>query len=871
MGDYIFVRTRVLFHVLGVAGFLISSPVWAGSFYVPPDIAGDLSATVAGDYIFISEDGTVSNNVLARGGNDTIINHGTVGNNIWGEDGNDYIVNYGTINGEIYGGNDDDVLINYGYVGVDLEGDDGNDVIINYGKVRSDLRGDAGDDLIINYGTIIVNDMEGGSGNDTMINYGFLLADEIFGNDGDDTIINYGYVASYVRGDDGDDKVENHGKVGDYLGGGDGNDTIVNSGTVGTDIRGDAGNDVVIMQSGPEKVGGNIDGGEDFDTIVYSGGTWVQNHFKVINFEDLAIDATRELTLSGPWDIGSRVAFVNGGTLNIPDSLAAGGLEINSGSAFIEGTLRAANVTNRGLLWGTGTIIGNTFNYGTISPGNSIGTLTMDGSYVHGQGAMYLAEINRNGASDLLSITGVAILNGGTVNTRLPRRLYNHGYSWTILRADGGVTGKFDMISGQPHSAVLSLKMAYSPVTASLYVDRKPYALFGNTVNEKAIGSSLDAIVPIVVGSGAEMERFLTSLDFDFSAVQIGQVLGAINPEMYTVFPSAARKSTSQFTGFVSHRIDQIQEASAFGMTTDSDASSEILANSMANGSETVVKADPLKRNWQLWGRMYGSNTDRDASSEHEGYQFRSNGIVFGSDGRVASRIRAGFALGMNNTDLDFETDDSGEQSSLLAGVYSEAGFDNFHFDLSLGFGWHEGDSRRLVDLPYSSYQVTPAVDSTSLQAHVRGDYLFGSERWLFGPVVGLDYASISTDGFSENSGSILDLKVEESKDEYFVSRLGVKIAGRLGLEEAVVFPRFGLSWLHDFSDKENDLVASFVDYPGNLFVITGAGLPVDVISAEGGITVQFGEKASAFMEVSATFGDDYSDYVAALGMDWRF
>lgn len=55
-------------------------------------------------------------------------------------------------------------------------------------------------------------------------------------------------------------------------------------------------------------------------------------------------------------------------------------------------------------------------------------------------------EIGGGGTADLLSITGKAILQGGTVSVTAldPEASYRNGQSYTILTAAGGVVGTFD-------------------------------------------------------------------------------------------------------------------------------------------------------------------------------------------------------------------------------------------------------------------------------------------------------------------------------------------------------------------------------------------------------------------------------------------
>ena len=67
-----------------------------------------------------------------------------------------------------------------------------------------------------------------------------------------------------------------------------------------------------------------------------------------------------------------------------------------------------------GLVGGTGTLPATTINGGTLSPGNSIGTLTVQGNFVQ-NGGTYQVEVNPAGQNDRVNVTGTATINGGTV------------------------------------------------------------------------------------------------------------------------------------------------------------------------------------------------------------------------------------------------------------------------------------------------------------------------------------------------------------------------------------------------------------------------------------------------------------------------
>lgn len=105
---------------------------------------------------------------------------------------------------------------------------------------------------------------------------------------------------------------------------------------------------------------------------------------------------------------GGDVFVLSGGTLN-----GTGSYTQNNGSIQIDGTLIQSGVTiNGGTVQGVGTIQSNVVNSGgTVGPGNSPGTLTIDGDYTQSASGTLTIEIDL-GAHDLLDVIGNAFLDG---------------------------------------------------------------------------------------------------------------------------------------------------------------------------------------------------------------------------------------------------------------------------------------------------------------------------------------------------------------------------------------------------------------------------------------------------------------------------
>jgi hypothetical protein len=117
------------------------------------------------------------------------------------------------------------------------------------------------------------------------------------------------------------------------------------------------------------------------------------------------------LNLTGSLTINSGATLIaSGGSIGSATSMSvAGTLRTGAGSVSAPGIA----VTSSGVLTGNSSVTGNVTNDGTVAPGNSTGTLTINGNYT--QGATGALNIELDGASagqyDVLAVSGAATLD----------------------------------------------------------------------------------------------------------------------------------------------------------------------------------------------------------------------------------------------------------------------------------------------------------------------------------------------------------------------------------------------------------------------------------------------------------------------------
>ena len=140
-------------------------------------------------------------------------------------------------------------------------------------------------------------------------------------------------------------------------------------------------------------------------------------------------------------------------------STYTGATVVNTGGLFVNGSIASSSgltVNPGAFVAGTGTLPNTTISGGTLSPGNSIGTITVNGSLTFVGPGNYIVEVSPS-AADRTNVTGTATL-AGSVNAFFAPGDCTHRTHYTILSATGGLSGTFGGVEHQQSAGVSQRK-----------------------------------------------------------------------------------------------------------------------------------------------------------------------------------------------------------------------------------------------------------------------------------------------------------------------------------------------------------------------------------------------------------------------------
>ena len=233
-----------------------------------------------------------------------------------------------------------------------------------------------------------------------------------------------------------------------------------------------------------------------------------------------ASEGADELIISGIISGAGAVTVGGPGTTTFDAANTYTGGTTVDGTLLINGSVAGTVTVNAdGTVGGTGTLDDLVVS-GGVSPGESMGTLTVSNDVTFNNGSTFTVEIADSGATDLLAAGGMATLNSGaTVEALLVPGVFTPGQTFTILTAPGGVTGTFGSVTsslsfvnlGLNHNANDVEIEILSIITLATIMSESTYGSAVTTANSSAGENAIDLQNAVTI----ELTGDAAAFDFD--------------------------------------------------------------------------------------------------------------------------------------------------------------------------------------------------------------------------------------------------------------------------------------------------------------------------------------------------------------------
>lgn len=446
------------------------------------------------------------------------------------------------------------------------------------------------------------------------------------------------------------------------------------------------------------------------------------------------------LTLSGDSRSYAGPISLDAGTLNLTGALG-GRLVVNAGTADVTGSVLGGARVNAGVLRVGGTVDGDVFIgangtlrgtgrigtldlAGTLSPGNSPGTLTTTGDAIFRAGSFYDAELLANGTSDLLRVGGAARLEGGTVRvtTLDPETQYRDGTRYTILSAAGGLIGQFAGLT--ENSAFLDFALGYDANDAFLTVSViRTFPEVAETYNQRQSSTALATF-----GAGG------------------GDALAVYN-DILMLDEAPARAALDAASG-------EIYAATLGSMLRRTDGEARwLLGQAWSGGAE----------GWGIWGDLSGqrgrvASDGNGARWSHDQMQMTLGVDYRGLDNRWAVGLGGGYWSGdVTVRDRMSRADSDGWH----IGGYARYGDGGAGVSFALTGAYAQGDAEVDRTIRFGTLDRSASADADLKGWSLMGEARYGLPAgggWVVGPLARIGHADGWLGGFAETGADSLNL-----------------------------------------------------------------------------------------------------------------
>ena len=497
------------------------------------------------------------------------------------------------------------------------------------------------------------------------------------------------------------------------------------------------------------------------------------------------------------------------------------------------------------LVGGVGTLPSTTIN-GALSPGNSIGTITVNGNLAFGAGGAYLVEVSP-AAADRTNVTGTAALNGTVLAIFAPGSYITKQY--TILHANGGVGGAFASLSGNT-PANFSANLSYGAndvflnLTAALGQQQQ---LGGLNQNQRNVASAINNffnnggalppnfVTPVRADRGESGER----ADAVVGRGGYRRAAGRISTDQPILLPHA-RSAWSMASG----------GGGGFGFAPGGGAlrlaADEAQPPEIALAYAKVLKAPPAPSAAILGSRagMCGpagtAGTNRTQGDpvvvgSHD-VSARAGGYAAGLDYRIWPGTTVGVALAGGFTNWGLASGlGGGASDAFQAGLYGVTRSGPAYLAGALSFAEHWMATDRIALL---GDHLTARFDAQSFGGRLEGGWRFATFVGGIAPYAAVQTQRFHTPAYNEADAILggfgLSYNARNASDTR--SELGARFDQALPLASAAVLALHArAAWAHDWV-SDPTLMPVFQALPGASFIVNGATpVPNSALASAGG------------------------------------
>ncbi len=567
-----------------------------------------------------------------------------------------------------------------------------------------------------------------------------------------------------------------------------GNSVTANTGNgaaVGTDLFAISGSSVTFSPASDETI--TVSGviADDSPTSVPGGFTWQPG-----------TGSGAAVSISG----SGNVIFEGANTYIGDTTVSSGTLSINN---QISG---GVTVTSGGTLKGTGTIYGGGSISGTLSPGNSIGTLTFDtsdGNLTLESSSITNIEIDSTTSSQVL-ITGTGqIILGGTVHITQEVDSYSMNQKYPIVQ--GPYSGEFNskVTGGLPGYA---FHLSYLPPYVYLGFGASAISTSGLSGNALTLANYLNN------NASSATLALLDSLGEN----ALNNALDAISPSRNAFGTYITEETAFSLSILLSNHLN------ALHVSQGTPSKNNELLGLLVDASDTVKK--PVKSNqrnkFSVWASGFGEYSHQSAKQQNPSFHYISGAALTGIDYFLDRNATLGGALGYAHTHFKSRENEShGNVNYYFASLYGNFMTGKFYFAPAIWGLFDQIHNIRNISFKGFSKTANAHIFAWQLLPHLEVGYDFAMNWGTIAPFTSADWAISWQRGYQEWGAAPFNAKQKANNSSMVRSETGLRFSENWEKDWGAFLLKEKLSYVFEKPYGTGVVTSSFAGTPGSFTV----------------------------------------------------
>jgi outer membrane autotransporter protein len=572
-------------------------------------------------------------------------------------------------------------------------------------------------------------------------------------------------------------------------------------------------------------------------------------------------------TLSGAENNFTGATQVSGGTLNLASQSTLGGDTTVYGGGTIGG---AGTFSNNLTIKSGGTLLREFSSIkGEEKPLSVDSTLEVGKTLTFEAGAIYAVDLTNaavDSSSSFVEAETVNIMDpsssddghseGAKVKIKAINNSisYKEGQTYTILKAEEGIHGKFSGIDNS-FAFLQASFVDSSPETVELELALKSkdgFVSHAQTSSQRSLGSALNSLDQTANSTSLKLYNDVLLLEENQVQKTYEQLSGEVHATAQGAFTQTNRAVNTALNSRVRSVTDGVAAPSSLALGYAEEEESPVKDERFAAYENKKTFDTDRFATWVngfgSWGKVNGvdGSSDTDVSN---------GGVLVGGDVGFGENTRVGVLGGYSRS--FFSTDSSsGNSTNYHVGTYAGTKIGAVSLRTGANYTWHDVDTMRSITaLGQSLYGD---YDGSSFNIYGELAYRIDAGKSALEPFAALAYSRTKTDGFTETGGPAA-LTVESSAMNTTYTTMGLRASSDFELGGVASVARGTLGWQHAFGDIDPVSTARFAT--GDSFSTSSTPIDRNTALLEAGLDFTVTPSSTVSVSYNGQIGSNAYDH----------